>query len=91
MRSIYAFFPFLLVAISTFIHSSERFLELFGVAVFCLILQVARRWDDDIAEWRQLKWLSMIGVISYSLYLIHAPIGQRVLGLGLRWIPHESF
>lgn len=32
---------------------------------------------------RELRILSLLGTISYSLYLIHVPVGGRILGLGL--------
>jgi len=31
-----------------------------------------------------LKWISMVGTISYSLYLLHVPIGGRVINLACR-------
>lgn len=32
---------------------------------------------------RELRILSLLGTISYSLYLVHVPVGGRILGLGL--------
>jgi peptidoglycan/LPS O-acetylase OafA/YrhL len=31
------------------------------------------------------KMLGSLGAISYSLYLVHSPIGGRVINLGCRW------
>lgn len=31
------------------------------------------------------RWLSSLGLLSYSLYLVHVPIGGRVVNLGARW------
>ncbi len=32
----------------------------------------------------RIRWLSFVGVISYSLYLLHVPIGGRVMNLATR-------
>lgn len=34
-----------------------------------------------------LPGLAWLGSISYSLYLIHVPLGGRVINLGQRWVP----
>ena len=31
------------------------------------------------------RWLASMGLLSYSLYLVHVPIGGRVVNLGTRW------
>lgn len=36
------------------------------------------------ARWQSPRWLVRIGMASYSLYLLHVPIGGRVINLGLR-------
>lgn len=36
-------------------------------------------------KWKTHKWLLALGTISYSLYLVHVPIGGRVVNLGLRF------
>jgi peptidoglycan/LPS O-acetylase OafA/YrhL len=33
------------------------------------------------------SWLLLLGEISYSLYLIHLPVGARVVNLGARFVP----
>ena len=36
----------------------------------------------DRLRWRPLAW---VGTLSYSLYLIHGPVGERVVNLGARY------
>jgi peptidoglycan/LPS O-acetylase OafA/YrhL len=38
---------------------------------------------------RRFKWLAYLGTISYSLYLVHVPVGGRVINLGIRWAETE--
>ena len=35
-------------------------------------------------------WLKEIGEGSYSIYLLHAPIGMAIFDLTLRWWPHDN-
>jgi peptidoglycan/LPS O-acetylase OafA/YrhL len=39
----------------------------------------------------QLKFLSFLGAISYSLYLIHVPVGGRMINLGQRFADGAPF
>lgn len=58
--------------------------------IFALILCCINRWDENIASIKKLKCLKFIGVISYSLYLLHLPFQGRVVSLGLRCVEAES-
>ncbi|MEQ9411991.1 MAG: acyltransferase [Fuerstiella sp.] len=67
--------------------------------IFCLGCMLAmlglRRYDDAICARRSVKLLAWFGLISYSLYLCHVPVGTRVFNLadrvtglgGLKWLP----
>jgi peptidoglycan/LPS O-acetylase OafA/YrhL len=43
-----------------------------------------RRYDARISTWRFIRALSAVGLISYSLYLIHVPITMRVINTARR-------
>ena len=49
-----------------------------GVA---LILAICARFDETMAETRLGRLLCRFGLFSYSLYLVHVPIGGRVVNL----------
>lgn len=59
-------------------------------AMFALLLYALYPLDDAIHRARALKWLSFCGLFSFSLYLIHAPFGVRVYGIGTRFFPETS-
>jgi len=48
------------------------------------------RWDSAIGSLPAIRWLGPVGVWSYSLYLIHAPILSRLHNLAIRYAPAES-
>ncbi|EMI17904.1 acyltransferase 3 [Rhodopirellula maiorica SM1] len=66
--------------------------------LFCLscmaTLLALRYYDQSIARWRSARCLAFFGIISYSLYLTHVPIGTRIFNLidrllgldGLKWL-----
>ena len=58
-----------------------------GVMAAVLIATLSRASPDSpagrVLEWKPLLWL---GSVSYSLYLVHVPIGGRVINLGQRFI-----
>ena len=64
--------------------------NLFFSALFALLLYFLYGIDKKIDSITQLKWLKFIGVMSYSLYLIHVPLQVRVLILGIKFIPIDS-
>lgn len=41
-------------------------------------------------KWRPPIWFVKLGAVSYSLYLLHVPIGGRVINLGVR-VPYSVF
>jgi peptidoglycan/LPS O-acetylase OafA/YrhL len=59
-------------------------------AMFALVLYFLYGIDSKIDSISQLNWLKFIGVMSYSLYLIHVPFQENVINLGLRFIPINS-
>ena len=65
----------------------QTFLAVTGVAASCGLLIAIASLATSLAiaflnfRSQVLEWL---GAISYSLYLVHIPIGERVLGLGNR-------
>lgn len=40
-------------------------------------------------DWLNWRWLQYLGRISYSLYLIHYPVGHFVMWLGWHWCEHS--
>ncbi|ACB76043.1 acyltransferase 3 [Opitutus terrae PB90-1] len=55
-----------------------------------IVLLAAYRHDQDLIRWPAWQWLGQIGVWSYSLYLVHAPLLSRSLNLGRRYVPPDS-
>ena len=57
-----------------------------GVATALVITTVGSATPESFAgrifQWRPLVWL---GAVSYSLYLLHVPVGGRVINLGQRF------
>lgn len=58
--------------------------------VALLAIHVGRKWTLEQVLYRPLLAL---GAISYSLYLVHVPVGGRVVNLGRRYVsgPWEEF
>jgi peptidoglycan/LPS O-acetylase OafA/YrhL len=61
----------------------------------CMVTMLALRpYDERISKWRPIRTLSLVGLISYSLYLTHTPVGSRLINLadrlvgldGLKWL-----
>ena len=67
----------------------ERIGQMLGASLFALALYFLHPFDYRIANWYPLTWLAWVGAFSYSLYLVHVPLG-RVINLGSRVIPHNS-
>ena len=79
---------FALVGSFTLPHG-ERVGEMIGASLFALMLYGLHPFDKHISSWRPLAWLAWVGTFSYSLYLVHVPLG-RVTNLGTRYIPADS-
>ena len=69
------------------IHSPKQLP--FG-AGFALLLYALYPCDDALNRAPFLRWLSFCGTFSFSLYLIHAPVGVRVYGIGSRFFSEQS-
>jgi exopolysaccharide production protein ExoZ len=59
-------------------------------AAFAFALFVLHPYDNRLAGWRPVDWLSRVGAVSYSLYLIHAPVVTLVRNLLSRIFPDTS-
>jgi peptidoglycan/LPS O-acetylase OafA/YrhL len=55
-----------------------------------MIIYFLYKLDKYIDSLDFMKWLKFIGIMSYSLYLLHVPFGGRVINLGSRFVPIES-
>lgn len=76
--------------LSIWVLQEFHFNTLWFSAIFALTLYLIHPMDSTIASTNQLQWLRFIGLISYSLYLLHVPFQGRVINLGLRFIPDDS-
>ncbi len=76
----------ILGGISIFQNLQDQGNQLWFSSLFALLLFVLHRWDKAVSQAILLKIFKNLGLISYSLYLIHVPIAGRVINLGLRYI-----
>lgn len=65
-------------------HSWHAESHLFS-GVFALLLVLLLPWDRRLSALAGLRWLGGIGVFSYSLYLVHAPLVGKFRNLVQRW------
>jgi peptidoglycan/LPS O-acetylase OafA/YrhL len=70
------------VVVAAIIHGTTSGLQL-CLAIATLLIIVF--WKRAIP-----RWLVALGTISYSLYLLHVPVGGRVINLGLRFVASGS-
>ncbi|HEY9632649.1 MAG TPA: acyltransferase [Coleofasciculaceae cyanobacterium] len=68
-----------------FFNSTLWFSALFAIVLYWLYFI-----DEKIDSIKQIKWIKFVGIMSYSLYLIHVPFQGRVISLGGRFIPYQS-
>lgn len=59
-------------------------------AIFALALYFLYFIDKKIDSISQLNWLKFTGVMSYSLYLMHVPLQEKIINLGFRLVPINS-
>lgn len=59
-------------------------------AMFSLVLYSLYHLDVKLSKIRAFSWIKFIGLMSYSLYLLHVPLQGRVLNVGTRFIPTNS-
>lgn len=64
----------------------------FHLAAVCTAVALVglHRWDGWIAANPATRWLGAVGVWSYSLYLVHAPLVSRWHNLAISFAPAES-
>ncbi|MEH1899755.1 MAG: acyltransferase [Nostoc sp.] len=72
----------------TFAHHQAN--QILFSSTFSIIIYFLYKLDKHIDSLKFIKWLKFTGVMSYSLYLLHAPFQGRVINLGSRFIPLDS-
>lgn len=77
-------------AVSLWQNSSGGHSQLWFSALAALGLYFLYPVDRQLAQFKAFNWLRSIGLISYSLYLLHVPLQGRVINLGSRLISVES-
>lgn len=65
--------------------------QITGAALFALFLWTLHPYDQSLAGRAELRWLANVGVISYSLYLVHVPLQGRVINFLSRFVSHDDF
>lgn len=88
---LWALFPVVLALVNLSPASdSLRISTLPASACFALLLMASHPFDRQISQAKMLKWLAWLGGISYSLYLVHLPITNRMMNGGLRLVDASS-
>lgn len=83
--------PLSLSIASLFVSGFNSATTLPWAGLFSLLLMCQHRFDTRIASLKALSWLAWTGTISFSLYLIHLPITNRVMNGGLRLFDPSSW
>jgi exopolysaccharide production protein ExoZ len=65
-------------------------LSLQTAAVFAFLLLLLQPWDGAIARTRFLRPLGWVGTFSFSLYLVHLPLGSPLQNLAARAWPASA-
>jgi len=82
---LWALLPIMISIVAFTVNGTKWFdSTLDGVVIFSLLLMFLHQFDEHIASLRFLRWLAWFGGISYSLYLVHVPVGSRLMNAGLR-------
>ncbi len=76
--------------LSTWVNWRFHSNQLWFSACFALILYFLYFVDFKVASIKALHWLQIVGLMSYSLYLLHIPFQGRVISLGSRIIADDS-
>jgi len=63
---------------------------LWFASCFAMIIYLLSTYDEKIDQIKLLHWLKYVGLMSYSLYLIHICFLGKVMHIGLRFIPVSS-
>ncbi|MGD1874831.1 MAG: acyltransferase family protein [Mastigocoleus sp.] len=80
----------LMMILSLWINYTYKQNQLWYSAIFTICLYNLYFIDSKIANIKQIKWLQLIGLMSYSLYLLHSPFQGKLINLGIRFIPINS-
>ncbi|MGC1309745.1 MAG: acyltransferase [Phormidesmis sp.] len=64
--------------------------QLWFSALFALLLYFAYPLDCQLARISSFHWLRTVGLMSYSLYLLHVPLQGRIVNLSTRFISSDS-
>jgi peptidoglycan/LPS O-acetylase OafA/YrhL len=64
--------------------------QIFFSSVFAIIIYFMYKLDKYIDSLNFIKWLKFVGLMAYSLYLLHVPFGGRIINLGSRFVPIDS-
>jgi len=97
-------FPAILTGLATYALYSKKLSPSWGLIIFLILLGAV--WFTTSSQWAiaclltgalilvfpklKVRGLHELGIISYSLYLVHEPIHSRVLNLGARFVPIET-
>jgi peptidoglycan/LPS O-acetylase OafA/YrhL len=75
---------------SIFMHDRDR-VSVIASAVVAVVLVLTHRFDEAAKRNRFFRLLAGVGLMSYSLYLVHASVQGRTINLLTRVIPEESW
>lgn len=80
-----------LIAVGVTIKSSYPLTMFTTASVTALGLVVLHPFDKPMSEAKWLKPLACLGVISYSLYLVHLVVVSKIMNLSKRFVIIDSF
>ncbi len=72
------------------IYNNTGSVDILVGGLFGLLLLALYNFDDQMASWPGGRWLEQIGIISYSLYLLHVSLQGRFVNMAMRVIPFNS-
>ncbi len=68
----------------------DRSNQLWFSAAFAIFLYFIYEVDEKIDAIKQIEFLKFVGIMSYSLYLLHVPFQGKVINLGSKFIEPQS-